>query len=78
MLADLSATYPIVKRTFEEASDVLDYDLWKLSQDGPEEALNQTDKTQPARALLCGASGENKVALILPLWQDIVLVNIVR
>ncbi len=52
MLADLSATYPIVKRTFEEASDVLDYDLWKLSQDGPEEALNQTDKTQPA--LLAG------------------------
>jgi [acyl-carrier-protein] S-malonyltransferase len=52
MLADLSATYPIVKRTFEEASDVLDYDLWKLSQDGPEETLNQTDKTQPA--LLAG------------------------
>jgi len=48
MLADLSATYPIVKRTFEEASDVLNYDLWKLSQDGPEETLNQTDKTQPA------------------------------
>jgi [acyl-carrier-protein] S-malonyltransferase len=52
MLADLSATYPIVKHTFEEASDVLDYDLWKLSQDGPEETLNQTDKTQPA--LLAG------------------------
>lgn len=52
MLADLSAIYPIVKHTFEEASDVLDYDLWKLSQDGPEEALNQTDKTQPA--LLAG------------------------
>jgi [acyl-carrier-protein] S-malonyltransferase len=52
MLADLSATYPIVKCTFEEASDVLDYNLWKLSQDGPEETLNQTDKTQPA--LLAG------------------------
>jgi [acyl-carrier-protein] S-malonyltransferase len=52
MLADLSATYPIVKHTFEEASDVLDYDLWKLSQDGPDETLNQTDKTQPA--LLAG------------------------
>ncbi len=52
MLADLSATYPIVKHTFEEASDVLDYDLWQLSQDGPEETLNQTDKTQPA--LLAG------------------------
>jgi [acyl-carrier-protein] S-malonyltransferase len=52
MLADLSATYPIVKHTFEEASDLLDYDLRKLSQDGPDETLNQTDKTQPA--LLAG------------------------
>lgn len=48
MLADLGATYPIVKQTFEEASEILNYDLWKLSQQGPEETLNQTDKTQPA------------------------------
>lgn len=48
MLAELAATYPLVKQTFEEASDLLGYDLWQLSQSGPEETLNQTDKTQPA------------------------------
>ncbi|RKZ41913.1 MAG: [acyl-carrier-protein] S-malonyltransferase [Gammaproteobacteria bacterium] len=52
MLADLGATYLVVKHTFEEASEVLGYDLWKLSQQGPKEDLNQTDKTQPA--LLAG------------------------
>jgi len=36
-----------VKRTFEQASDTLGYDLWDLSQHGPEQDLNQTDKTQP-------------------------------
>jgi len=48
MLADLAATYPVVIDTFKEASDVLGYDLWALCQEGPVEALNQTDKTQPA------------------------------
>ncbi len=48
MLADLNVTYPVVKQTFEEASTILGYDLWQLSQVGPKETLNQTDKTQPA------------------------------
>jgi [acyl-carrier-protein] S-malonyltransferase len=48
MLTDLAANYPTVKQTFEEASEVLNYDLWKLCQEGPEEALNQTERTQPA------------------------------
>ncbi|MBB2496396.1 ACP S-malonyltransferase [Aquipseudomonas ullengensis] len=34
--------------TFGEASEALGYDLWALTQQGPEERLNQTDKTQPA------------------------------
>ena len=34
--------------TFELASEVLGYDLWKLIQDGPVERLNQTEYTQPA------------------------------
>jgi len=46
MLADY-ADVPEVKRTFEQASDTLGYDLWNLSQQGPEQDLNQTDKTQP-------------------------------
>ncbi|MDP2243629.1 ACP S-malonyltransferase [Pseudomonas sp.] len=39
---------PVVIDTFAEASEALGYDLWALSQQGPEEQLNQTDKTQPA------------------------------
>lgn len=48
MLSELAASYPLVNETFAEASDVLGYDLWTLTQDGPEEELNRTDKTQPA------------------------------
>lgn len=48
MLNDLSARYPIVKQTFDEAADVLGYDLWKLTQEGPESEINRTERTQPA------------------------------
>ncbi len=47
MLADLAQVYPIVQQTFAQASEILGYDLWQLAQNGPEELLNQTDKTQP-------------------------------
>ncbi|HAJ91483.1 MAG TPA: [acyl-carrier-protein] S-malonyltransferase [Gammaproteobacteria bacterium] len=48
MLSWLAASYPLVNETFTQASDVLGYDLWKLSQDGPKDELNRTDRTQPA------------------------------
>lgn len=48
MLAALAAVYPEVKETFDAASHALDYDLWQLTQQGPEAELNRTDKTQPA------------------------------
>jgi [acyl-carrier-protein] S-malonyltransferase len=48
MLSELSTKFPLVKQTFDEASEVLGYDLWQLSQIGPEKVLNQTEKTQPA------------------------------
>ncbi len=48
MLSDLAATYPQVQQTFEEASDALGYDLWALTQNGPEAELNKTHITQPA------------------------------
>lgn len=48
MLAELGAEYPLILETFKEASEALGYDLWALTQQGPEEQLNQTDKTQPA------------------------------
>ena len=47
MLSDLSSNFSIVKDIFSEASDALDLDLWKLTQED-EEALNQTENTQPA------------------------------
>lgn len=48
MLSELAESFPIVKHTFEQASEALGFDLWKLVQQGPAEDLNQTDKTQPA------------------------------
>ena len=48
MLAALGAAEPVVLATFAEASAVLGYDLWQLCQQGPEEALNATERTQPA------------------------------
>jgi [acyl-carrier-protein] S-malonyltransferase len=38
----------IVKQTFMEANEALDFDIWRLIQEGPEEQLNQTEFTQPA------------------------------
>ena len=48
MLADLGQAVPEVMQTFEQASASLGYDLWQLIQNGPEEVLGQTDRTQPA------------------------------
>jgi len=48
MLAALAAAEPTVRATFDEASGVLGYDLWQLVSAGPEEALNATERTQPA------------------------------
>ncbi|MBV2131311.1 ACP S-malonyltransferase [Pseudomonas sp. MAP12] len=48
MLAELGAQHASIRETFAEASAALGYDLWALTQAGPAEQLNQTDKTQPA------------------------------
>lgn len=48
MLSALANVEPIVLETFAEASEVLGYDLWKLCQEGPEELLGATQRTQPA------------------------------
>ena len=46
MLADLASSFPDVKETFQQASDVLGKDLWQLTltDDG---SLNKTENTQP-------------------------------
>ncbi len=48
MLKALAAHHAPIEETFGEASEVLGYDLWALTQTGPEEALNRTAVTQPA------------------------------
>ncbi|MDL0429969.1 ACP S-malonyltransferase [Marinobacter sp. TBZ242] len=48
MLATAAENWPIIEKTFSEASDVLGYDLWHLCQHGPADDLNQTTVTQPA------------------------------
>lgn len=48
MLAALASAEPLVQETFAEASAVLGYDLWQLCQQGPEEVLGSTERTQPA------------------------------
>lgn len=62
MLSGLADTFPQIKTTFQETSDVLGYDLWSLVQDGPEEELNKTHITQPA--ILTGG------VAVWRLWQD--------
>lgn len=48
MLSDLAEKYPSLLNTFQEASEVLGYDLWDLCQQGDESELNRTEVTQPA------------------------------
>ena len=48
MLAKLAESSPVVRATFDEASGVLGYDLWRLCSEGPAEELNETERTQPA------------------------------
>lgn len=39
--------FPLVRQTFDEASDALEQDLWQLVAQGPADALSQTVNTQP-------------------------------
>ncbi|TNE82548.1 MAG: [acyl-carrier-protein] S-malonyltransferase [Gammaproteobacteria bacterium] len=48
MLSAAAEAWPIINKTFAEASNVLGYDLWHVCQKGPAEELNQTMVTQPA------------------------------
>lgn len=48
MLSQLAEQESIILSTFNEASEVLGYDLWNLTQNGPEESLSKTENTQPA------------------------------
>ena len=62
MLKELAEVEPVVTETFKLASAALGYDLWDITQHGPQEKLNSTDITQPA--LLAAGVACWKV------WQD--------
>src|SRR3977135_4200147 len=59
MLGALAAVEASIRGTFDEASAVLGFDLWKLVSEGPEEALNATVRTQPAM-LVAGGAGTRR------------------
>lgn len=48
MLKAYAETWREVENTFQQASEVLGYDLWEVVSNGPQEKLNQTEITQPA------------------------------
>lgn len=48
MLSNLSLRYTLIKETFYQASEILGYDMWKLTQSGPINKLHQTCYAQPA------------------------------
>jgi [acyl-carrier-protein] S-malonyltransferase len=47
MLSELAEQYPLIKETFDQASNVLGYNMWELIQQGEQEAINLTERTQP-------------------------------
>lgn len=62
MLAELASQHALIQETFSQASEILGYDLWSLSQSDPENKLSLTHITQPA-ILTASVS-------ISRLWQD--------
>ncbi|MDQ1237293.1 MAG: ACP S-malonyltransferase [Wigglesworthia glossinidia] len=48
MLKSFFKKFSIIKETFDESSEILKYDLWKIVNNGPCDTLNQTEITQPA------------------------------
>lgn len=48
MLSDIALEFPSIKEIFNQASSILQYDLWDLVENGPKEKLDQTTFTQPA------------------------------
>ncbi len=48
MGSDLRRDFPVARRLYEQANDIVGYDLVKLCLEGPEEELRFTRHTQPA------------------------------
>jgi [acyl-carrier-protein] S-malonyltransferase len=48
MMSAMAKDFSIVNDTFEEASEVLGYDLWSVTNNGPEAELNRAEIKKPA------------------------------
>lgn len=48
MGAELARAFPVARRTFEEANDIVGYDLARICFEGPHDALQETQHCQPA------------------------------
>ncbi len=71
MMRELAAHHPEVGQTFDTASQILGYDLWRLVLDGPVEDLNLTEHTQPAM-LAAGVAAYKvlgKYTAVVPSWM---------
>ena len=44
---DLAEKYPAAQALFDQANEVLGYDLTQICFEGPEDALTQTENAQP-------------------------------
>ncbi|MGB0459478.1 MAG: ACP S-malonyltransferase [Porticoccaceae bacterium] len=88
MLAELAEQNPIIEQTFNEASEVLGYDMWQLIQQGAQEEINLTQRTQPI-LLTCsvaiwrlwnekqGASPSQMAGHSLGEWSALVCSNVI-
>jgi len=47
MLSALAEQHPVVQTTFAESSEALGYDAWDMVQNGQQEDINLTERTQP-------------------------------
>lgn len=48
MMSAMAHSFSVVRDTFEEASEVLGYDLWSVTANGPEAELNRAEVKKPA------------------------------
>jgi len=53
MMSNWNDHQPIVQNIYDQASESLGYNLWKIVSEGPAHKLNQTEITQPA--MLCAS-----------------------
>jgi [acyl-carrier-protein] S-malonyltransferase len=89
MLAELAEQNPIIEKTFSEASEVLGYDMWDLIQQGAQEDINLTQRTQPI-LLTCsvaiwrlwneklGATPSQMAGHSLGEWSALVCANVIN